>query len=115
VSPLLIVHAGASKVPEDLTSAYLDGVREAANYGFVAMMERKNARDGVEAAIIAMENNPNLSAGVGGALNLDGKVQCDAGIMEGRTMKSGTYIFVLIYYCYSCYLLSACHVNLTCK
>ncbi|CAG0915927.1 unnamed protein product [Notodromas monacha] len=87
--PMLIVHAGASKIPDELCMAYLRGVREAANSGFIAMMESKSARDGVEAAVMAMENNPLFFAGTGGALNLEGKVECDAAIMEGRTMKAG--------------------------
>ncbi len=62
-TPVLLVHAGACKIPEEYRDEYLAGVRAAANYGYIAMLESKSALDGVEAAVLAMENNPILSAG----------------------------------------------------
>lgn len=47
------------------------------------------AIDAVEAAIVAMEEDPALDAGVGSHLNRDGRVQLDAIIMDGLTLKAG--------------------------
>lgn len=45
--------------------------------------------DAVEAAIVAMEEDPALDAGVGSHLNRDGRVQLDAILMDGATLKAG--------------------------
>ena len=48
-----------------------------------------SAMDGVEAAIIALENNPCFDAGYGSVLTLDSKVEMDAVIMDGKTLNAG--------------------------
>lgn len=45
--------------------------------------------DAVEAAIVALEDDPALDAGVGSHLNRDGRVQLDAILMDGMTLKAG--------------------------
>lgn len=52
------------------------------------------AIDAVEAAIVAMEEDPALDAGVGSHLNRDGRVQLDAIIMDGMTLKAGAVVAV---------------------
>ncbi len=49
-----------------------------------------SAIDAVEASIRLVESNPDdLSVGLGGVPNLFGKVELDASIMDGKTMKTG--------------------------
>ena len=45
--------------------------------------------DAVEAAIVVLEDDPTFDAGIGSHLNRDGRVQLDAIIMDGRTLKAG--------------------------
>ncbi len=45
--------------------------------------------DAVEAAIVAMEEDETFDAGRGAFLNMDGRVQLDALIMDGATLRAG--------------------------
>jgi beta-aspartyl-peptidase (threonine type) len=45
--------------------------------------------DAVEAAIVILEDDPTFDAGIGSHLNRDGRVQLDAIVMDGTTLKAG--------------------------
>lgn len=47
------------------------------------------ALDAVEAAIVVLEDDPIFDAGTGSHLNLDGRVELDAIVMDGATLKAG--------------------------
>ena len=47
------------------------------------------ALDAVEAAVVVMEDDETFDAGRGSFLNRDGKVQLDALIMDGATLRAG--------------------------
>jgi beta-aspartyl-peptidase (threonine type) len=49
-----------------------------------------SALDAVEAAIVVLENDPIFDAGYGSHLNLDGRVECDAIVMDGATLRAGS-------------------------
>ncbi len=53
------------------------------------MSQGHAAIDAVETAIVALEEDPALDAGVGSHLNRDGRVQLDAILMDGMTLKAG--------------------------
>ena len=47
--------------------------------------------DAVEAAVVAMEEDEAFDAGRGSFLNMDGRVQLDALMMEGATLRAGAW------------------------
>jgi beta-aspartyl-peptidase (threonine type) len=49
-----------------------------------------SALDAVEAAVRALEDNPLYDAGRGSYLSQDGKIEMDAGVMEGHTLQVGS-------------------------
>ncbi len=72
----VIVHGGAGGTPEEPEprQAVLD---EAAETGAAA----ETPVDAVERAIHVLESSPRFNAGVGGAVQSDGRIRTDAGIM----------------------------------
>jgi len=79
----VIVHGGAGNAPEDPDArrAVLD---EAAEAGAAA----DTPFDAVEAAVRVLESAPAFNAGVGGAVQSDGVVRTDAGVM-GSDLTAG--------------------------
>lgn len=58
-------------------------------YAVDAGRSKVTALDAVEAAVMAMEDDPALNAGFGSVLNLEGDFELDAGIMDGQTGRVG--------------------------
>jgi len=85
--PIVIVHGGAGDWPSELHKRGLNGVRRAADHGFRILFIGGSALDAVEAAIVAMEDNPVFNAGRGSALNLRGEIETDAAMMDGKTLR----------------------------
>jgi L-asparaginase / beta-aspartyl-peptidase len=88
-NPIVVVHGGAGDWPIKLHKSALAGVRKAAGIGFEVLKERGSAMDAVEAAVVAMEDNPIFNAGTGSTLNLLGQIETDAAIMDGGTLRGG--------------------------
>jgi beta-aspartyl-peptidase (threonine type) len=72
-----------------MVDAHLNGVRNAAAAGWRALERGGSALDAVEAAVIVLEDDETFDAGRGSFLNRDGKVQLDAFIMDGATLRGG--------------------------
>lgn len=87
--PLLAVHGGAWSVPDNLSAASMDGVKEAAMSGYKLLEAGFSAVETVEAVVSKLEDNPIFDAGTGSALNVLGEVEMDAMIMDGSTLNSG--------------------------
>ena len=87
--PVLVVHGGAWAIPDDMVEAHLNGVRNAMEAGWRALKRGGTALDAVEEAVVVMENDETFDAGRGSFLNRDGKVQLDALIMDGATLRAG--------------------------
>jgi L-asparaginase / beta-aspartyl-peptidase len=87
--PVLVVHGGAWAIPDDMVDAHRNGVRNAVAAGWQAMSKGGSALDAVEEAVVVMEDDETFDAGRGSFLNRDGKVQLDAFIMEGSTLRGG--------------------------
>ena len=88
-TPVLVVHGGAWAIPDDAVDAHLDGVREALAAGWRLLERGGSAIDAIEAAISAMEDNDTFDAGRGSFLTRDGRVQLDALMMDGATLRAG--------------------------
>ena len=88
-NPVLVVHGGAWAIPDDMVEAHLNGVRNAAAAGWSVLERGGSALDAVEEAVVVLEDDETFDAGRGSFLNRDGKVQLDAFIMDGATLRGG--------------------------
>ncbi|MFZ0294574.1 MAG: isoaspartyl peptidase/L-asparaginase [Candidatus Sulfotelmatobacter sp.] len=87
--PVLVVHGGAWAMPDEMVEAHLHGVRNALTAGWQVLERGGPAVDAVEEAVVIMEDDETFDAGRGSFLNRDGKVQLDALIMDGATLRAG--------------------------
>ena len=87
--PILLVHGGAWAIPDEMVEAHLRGVKAAAAAGWLALERGGTAIDAVEAAILVMEDDDTFDAGKGSFLTRDGRVQLDALMMDGGTLRAG--------------------------
>ena len=88
-NPVLLIHGGAWAIPDDLVEAHLNGVNDAIHAGWSVLEKGGSAVDAVEEAVVVMENDEAFDAGRGSFLNREGKVQLDALIMDGATLRAG--------------------------
>src|SRR5262252_2823849 len=89
MKPSLIVHGGAWDIPDEAVPACKQGCRNALAAGWSILAGGGSALDAVEAAVIVLEDDPVFDAGYGSHLNADGKVECDAIVMDGATLRVG--------------------------
>jgi len=87
--PVLVVHGGAWAMPDDMVQAHLHGVRNALVAGWRVLERGGPALDAVEESVVIMEDDGTFDAGRGSFLNRDGRVQLDALIMDGSTLRAG--------------------------
>ena len=87
--PVLLVHGGAWAIPDGMVDAHIRGVRNAVAAGWNVLERGGSALDAVEEAVVIMEDDDTFDAGRGSFLNRDGKVQLDALIMDGATLRAG--------------------------
>jgi beta-aspartyl-peptidase (threonine type) len=88
-SPILIVHGGAWAIPDDMLEAHEQGVFDALQAGYSLLEHGASAVDAVEAAVSQMEDDVTFDAGRGSFLTRDGRVQLDALLMDGGTLRAG--------------------------
>jgi beta-aspartyl-peptidase (threonine type) len=87
--PVLVVHGGAWDIPDDAVDPHLRGVRNALAAGWRVLERGGPALDAIEESVVIMEDDDIFDAGRGSFLNRDGRVQLDALIMDGRTLRAG--------------------------
>lgn len=90
MKPSLIVHGGAWDIPDEAVDACKAGCQRALQAGWAILSQGGSALDAVEAAVIVLEDDPVFDAGFGSHLNLDGRVECDAIVMNGATLRAGS-------------------------
>jgi L-asparaginase / beta-aspartyl-peptidase len=85
----LLVHGGAWDIPPDQLEAHTRGVARAAKAGYFLLREGASSLDAVEAAVTLLEDDEIFDAGRGSFLTRDGRVQLDALMMDGATLRAG--------------------------
>ena len=93
-SPLLAIHGGAWNIPDALWPAHQAGVRAAHKAGMAVLEDGGSAVEAITLAIRVLEDDPTFDAGIGSFLNQAGGIEMDAGLMEGRELKSGAVLGV---------------------
>src|SRR3984957_11256708 len=88
-NPVLVVHGGDWAMPDDMVEAHINGVRNALAAGWRVLERGRPALDAVEESVVIMEDDDTFDAGRGSFLNRDGRVQLDALIMDGATLRAG--------------------------
>jgi beta-aspartyl-peptidase (threonine type) len=89
MKPALILHGGAWAIPDDAVEDCRKGIRRALEAGWKVLSSGGAAIDAVQAAIVILEDDVTFDAGVGAHLNAAGRVQLDAILMDGATLKAG--------------------------
>jgi L-asparaginase / beta-aspartyl-peptidase len=89
MKPALIVHGGAWDVPDEAVDACKSGCVRALAAGWSILSRGGHALDAIETAIMVLEDDPVFDAGYGSHLNMDGRVECDAIVMNGATLHAG--------------------------
>ncbi len=95
----LVIHGGASFLPtggfsEEKQAGWHAGLRQALAAGSTILDSGGSALDAVEAAVIALEDNPAFNAGYGSVLTRERSHELDASIMDGRQRNSGAVVCV---------------------
>ena len=86
----IVVHGGAGKWPAIAHDRALEGVRRAVEAGHAVLADGGDALAAVQAAVIALEDDPVFNAGRGAALDERGFVSLDASIMRGADRAAGS-------------------------
>src|SRR5579862_770573 len=87
--PVLLIHGGAWAMPDDAVAAHERGIANALAAGWAVLSKNGSALDAIEAAITVMEDDDTFDAGRGSFLTRDGRVQLDALMMDGSTLRAG--------------------------
>jgi beta-aspartyl-peptidase (threonine type) len=88
-NPVLIVHGGAWAIPPEMADDHQRGVAHALATGYAVLQKGGTATDAVEAAVTILEDDPTFDAGRGSFLTSEGRVQLDALLMDGATLRAG--------------------------
>ncbi len=90
----LAVHGGAGTIPAStlkgaLAEAHHASLRAALAAGFAVLQGGGSALDAVTASVMALEDDELFNAGRGAVFTSAGKLEMDAGIMEGAERRAG--------------------------
>ena len=85
----IVVHGGAGAVPAERHGLLRASVRAAAAAGNHVLATGGSALDAVVAAVRVMEDDPELNAGTGSVLTIEGTVETDAAVMTGHDRRVG--------------------------
>ncbi|XP_064599584.1 LOW QUALITY PROTEIN: threonine aspartase 1-like [Liolophura sinensis] len=86
---VIMVHAGAGYHSVSREKQYKEVCEEACKQAMTLLLDGASALDGVAAAVKVLEDSSCTNAGLGSALTLEGKVECDSGVMDGESLLFG--------------------------
>ena len=75
-------------MPDDAVAAHERGIANALAAGWEVLSKNGSTLDAIEAAITVMEDDDTFDAGRGSFLTRDGRVQLDALMMDGATLRA---------------------------
>src|ERR1700676_580270 len=87
--PSLILHGGAWDIPDEAVDACKSGCQRALAAGWSILLKGGSALDAGDTAIVVVEHDPVFDSGLGSHLNLERRVECDAMVMDGATLRAG--------------------------
>jgi beta-aspartyl-peptidase (threonine type) len=87
--PVIVVHGGAGTWQPERSQPGIEGVKTAARIGFEILEKGGEAVDSVVEAVSSLEDNGVFNAGFGSGLNLEGKIEMEASVMEGKALRAG--------------------------
>jgi beta-aspartyl-peptidase (threonine type) len=76
-------------MPDDAVEAHRRGIAHALEAGYHRLQHGGSALDAVQAAVAVLEDDETFDAGRGSFLTRDGRVQLDALLMDGATLRTG--------------------------
>ncbi|KAM9064537.1 threonine aspartase 1 isoform 6-T6 [Sarcophilus harrisii] len=85
----VLVHAGAGYHSESKAKEYKHVCKRACQKAIEQLQAGALATDAVTAALVELEDSPFTNAGMGSNLNLLGEIECDASIMDGKSLNFG--------------------------
>ncbi|XP_034352015.1 threonine aspartase 1 isoform X6 [Arvicanthis niloticus] len=85
----VLVHAGAGYHSESKAKEYKHVCKRACQKAIEKLQAGALATDAVTAALVELEDSPFTNAGIGSNLNLLGEIECDASIMDGKSLNFG--------------------------
>jgi beta-aspartyl-peptidase (threonine type) len=88
----IAIHGGAGVlrgISAETAARARAGLEHALEAGYAILKDGGASLDAVTAAVAVLEDNPLFNAGRGSCFNSDGKIEMDASIMEGATLRAG--------------------------
>ncbi len=90
----IAIHGGAgtilkSQIAPEQDALYRQKLAEAVEAGYAILERGGTSLDAVQAVVERLEDDSLFNAGKGAVFNSDGKVELDASIMDGQTLKAG--------------------------
>lgn len=89
----IVVHGGAGAKPRD-DEAPRRACEQALALGWEMLAGGGSALDAVVRAVVHLEDEPSLNAGLGACLNEDGLVELDAAVMDGAGRRAGAVALI---------------------